>query len=266
MRVLAEITSLSVVLAAVACGASGGGQSSPGAETVSIQRPAGSPSTECVDATGENSTPQEIVDARINFAVFDAYTGELSTDLDILRQGTEFSRYRVDGATTPDELSRIRLDELYVDVAAGGDAAFAEGACKLSAAWGSLVPRAELYAPTDGETKSRIASTPHVLRGLGREICHSKEINLDPDLELADKTAEEARSDPDKFKESSITRFDEMYAGVHLPNPADEQKFQESRLKRREILVSTPPDQFVLMVEQSNALHRLAFDKLCPQL
>ena len=73
------------------------------------------------------------------------------------------------------EYRQRRLNLLYGDVPDGGDAAFAAAACELRMGWGNGLARLEeIWEPLDDRVADRVASTPNVIRGMGRDLSGHK--------------------------------------------------------------------------------------------
>lgn len=84
----------------------------------------------CVDASGPNSTSEQIADASLNTQFTDPVTGETKTGMDM---AVEVGRPLEDIWDLPeqsrDDIQRKAVEAVFSDVLDGGDAAFAASVC-----------------------------------------------------------------------------------------------------------------------------------------
>lgn len=220
---------------------------------------------QCVDATGPNSTREEIVNAQLQQELEDPETGATMSMLDLVTKQLEQQGTPQSAA----EIRRSMIDEMYpipqegvaepLTVPEGGDAAFAAAICGTPDGW--------LRVGLSGE-EAQIAATPHLLRGAGRAICStvssstSAEAVLKPKQERADRAA----ADPDAFKRDLIASIDQSITELSEleQTPAIAELIVRNKANR-ETLQSQPADAVAKGLELEIKIMSLAVEHQCPQ-
>jgi hypothetical protein len=221
----------------------------------------GSAAADCVDATGPNSTPEQIVDAQLSAQ---ALPGQTQTVLEQLQPEG--------GLSSPTQLRQDLLKGVFRDVPAGGDAAFAAAACPLQG-WamalgnGSYVYHFQSYSDSG---RGRFAKTPHLLRGWGRQFCSGAEGDDADDvywkpLKQMEGKIQDAKSDPESYKSSLLAGIDDsLQLAVDEPQMTDPNSVAATRTVRTNV-IATPAGELVAGYEALHQLMQLAVEHQCPQ-
>lgn len=220
---------------------------------------------QCVDATGPNSTREEIVDAQLQQSVDDPDTGATMTMLDLILMQLQ----QHDITKSADEIRQSMIDETYpmpqegvadpLMVPEGGDAAFADAICGMGGGWQRIGLAGD---------EAEIAETPHLLRGAGRSICStvssstSAESVVKPKQERADR----ALADPEAFKRDLIASIDQSITELSEleQTPAIAELIVRNKANR-ETLRSQPADAVAKALEMEAKIMWLAVEHQCPQ-
>lgn len=217
----------------------------------------------CVDAEGPNSTPEQIVDAQLTVRLPSAFTGNPVT-LD------EQYLEAVPGTTAvPSKDREVMVDGMHKEVPAGGDARFVAQVCNLRAGWASAMPRLYDVGVTEDPTARIIGSTPHIIRGMGREICREMSgqgISTDPIVltQLAQQV-DAAKSNPEGWKNRVISQSSGMFAGMQFESPVVAERFQAYQRERLVRLSRTSADALVGALDAYYQFSSKAHEFLCPQ-
>lgn len=216
----------------------------------------------CVDTSGPNSTPDQIVGAALA-APASNLPGENRTVRDVLPL-----TFGLDpGETLRVDYESEQAAEVFNDVPLGGDASFAAAACELH--WdvmnGSYL-FAQRFWPTDDSTRNRVASTPHLLRGMGRWFCGQQKSADRADLQAEfDRELQEAQSDPEGYKasytaeiERQIKAEQELAAGPLIFDA-------KATAAALDNLKKLPAEELAQREEAWYQIHKLAIQHLCPQ-
>lgn len=254
--------------------ASGDPTAVPAASGDPTAGPAGIADTECVDAKGSNSTPQQILDAALAALVTNPVTGKTQSVLEDNRE----SRYGLPGGQLPPEWQideeaslALWLDAVYSNVPEGGDAAFAVAACRLDLT--ALGQGSYIQHYTSTTASDTVATTPHLLRGFGRDRCRGA--SIDPDgweeqIQRRELAVQQARSDPESYKRSALAEVDEVIAWGDEQLAVDPQLVDPVGLAlqkaERETTSATPAEALVAQHEADLQIARLAIEHQCPQL
>lgn len=222
--------------------------------------------SECVDAIGPNSTPEQLVDAALAAEVTNPLTGQPITVSQQLAQ---------DKIPVTEKFHRDLVESIFTDVPAGGDAAFASAACQVPG-WdirnGSFV---YMFGPipSNAADHDRVAKTPHLLRGFGRQQCSGRSGDpkrWDQEEHALKTTIDEARADPEAYKRSQLAETDEYIAngGKFLATSplAADPVFLAIVKDSRERLNAEPAQETVKRLEAAFAIsQQLPFEHQCPQ-
>lgn len=166
---------------------------------------------DCIDASGENSNPHEIVDVLLNQQVDDGASGHRSMEsaLDehygdsasvagqVLREANKTVRGTLhDGIASAQSLLPV-----------GGDARFARAVCDYVDEWDP--------AWSGGAEAEELRRTPHLIRAVGRSICAAAPnvtVSAESYFEELDDEALLARQDPEGYKNRRVGEVEEALA------------------------------------------------------
>ncbi|MDG4668637.1 hypothetical protein [Mycobacterium sp. 236(2023)] len=251
-----------IFVAAAVLSACSDGQPSPGESVEDV--PALS-SDDCVDATGANSRPEEIVDSQISIRLPSAYTGEMLT------QDEEY-KLLLPTSSPPSEDRDFEITTIFDDVPSSGDAAFAAEVCKLKIGWASAIPRLSSVDVTDADAAAAVAGTPHYLRGVGRMWCKemkgstSRLSSAPLDFDEMRENLSEMRRDPEAWKLKLINQYESgMFGELDIPDAEDKKKFDEYQAARLEKVRQRDASDLVDAHEAYVKFLKAANIYLCPQ-
>lgn len=210
-------------------------------------------SSVCVDASGPNSTPQQIVDAAMSFPTRDLTSGRTVPAEQRLAEAEGMP-----GQTLSAELIQLHVDQVFDDVPPGGDAAFAAAACAIEnfdIRSGSFLFSGTWQASYPDSEKDREAfdSTPHILRGHGRQDCSlaSGPEAFREQVDKLDGYLEQGRQDVEGFKRSVI---EDMVAPI-----------SQAGDPFRAAVEATPAEILLARMEARREFIDLAIKHQCPQ-
>lgn len=219
----------------------------------------------CVDALGPNSTSEQIADASLNTQFTDPVTGETKTGMDM---AVEAGRPLEDIWDLPeqsrDDIQRKAAEAVFSDVPDGGDAAFAASVCDTvnGGVWKALT--------SQGTPEDTLASTPHLLRGLGRMVCGSidkesyYEVVFKEDADLAQK----AKKDPEAFKSTQLAKMREQLKSIQEAAATNSKLYKpgaaDAQQKEIDNFAATPATDIAKNVEGAYRMVQLAVEHLCP--
>lgn len=216
----------------------------------------------CVDASGPNSTLDEVADAELTVRLPSGMTGQLLT-LD------EEHKLALPAADPPSKDRPFFLSQFYDAVPSGGDAAFASASCSLQDGWASAYPQLYEFGITEPATAKIFASTPHLLRALGRRICWGWEDHQDLgmgriSLVQQKEQRDHALADPEWWKNSVLAQ--EPFGGMTFEDLNVQRIFDQHQRDRHDKLVNTPAADLARALDQAYQISVAAHDMLCPQL
>jgi hypothetical protein len=229
----------------------------------------------CVDTTGPNSTPEQIVDAALAASTTNPVTGQqITVSEKFAQKRAPFSETAAAAEFPGEDGYRRFVDGVFTDVPAGGDAAFAAAVCRLPD-W-DLRNGSYLYnfgvTPTSDSDKERVAKTPHLLRGFGRQECNGR--SGDPEawekeVQQLEQDVQRAKLDPENYKRSALAEVDEQIAasadyGAFNPRGVDQVGLAMARASRERIS-ATPAEELVDQLAATSQMSRLAIEYQCPQ-
>ncbi|CAM3896071.1 hypothetical protein [Smaragdicoccus niigatensis] len=218
----------------------------------------------CVDADGPNSSLDQIVDAMMTAKFVDPHTGQQTTMAEQTRSSLEAVQKYLPAAEnidTSDAGIRAKLSEqIYTDVPAGGDAAFAHAVCNLTDAWTRVNP---FLSDHDAAAKA-----PHLLRASGRMLCGRIKGTAEEATASIDKPLATAKQNPDHYLAKIISDQEAKLAdlkksGADSPLTSDLIRSQEATLNK---LRRTNPDDVVKGLQMWHDFVWAAVENQCPSL
>lgn len=216
----------------------------------------------CVDATGANSTAEQIADAQLNTPITDPRTGETKTGMETaLEAGNEANSVLGLKEHSPEEIRQAGIEAVFTDVPDGGDAAFAGAVCDEV-----NVDLWDRLTATNGLTDDTLATTPHYLRGIGRTVCGSLGDTF-AEAEFKELAAEldEAALDHDVYKEKQLLLLAENLKDAEELARENPKMFDlELMRQNRDEFAATPADDIVANLKSSLRMQWFAVEHQCP--
>lgn len=256
-HIAAKLSAATVIAAFSLTGCSSAGV----ADKPPAKAPSATSSVECVDSSGPNSSPDQIVDAALG-APATNLRGETRTVAQTLPPYMSSPRLRQDA-----------IEGVFRDVPEGGDAAYAAAVCSLTN-WdiknGSYIHNYGVDITSD-EVRAALARQPSLLRGWGRAECAAANADIarwTMQSRYAEQELAKARANPEAYKQSLIDQAQYVLTpdpAISDPTNTDTLAIEVAQASVNE-LPRTSARDLVARLEVGIKISDLALDHQCPQL